>query len=246
MLDELIVIPARYRSTRLPGKPLTPVGGKPMIVQTHARCVEAAPDAAILVATDDERIAEVCAAHGIRAEMTSPDHPTGGDRVAEIAARIEAKTYLNVQGDEPVCNPADIRALMAAARANRDRVIIGYCPLRDAEEWRDPHCCKLIFSAAKELIYIGRAAVPATRDGAFRGGWRQVCLHAYPRAALAAFAATGGKTPLEEIEDHEMLRFLELDLKVHVIEMSDRSAPVDRPEDIARAETRMREVGLID
>lgn len=239
MLDELIVIPARYRSTRLPGKPLTPIGGRPMIVQTHARCLEALPREQILVATDDERIAEVCRAHDIWVEMTSPDHPTGGDRVAEIAERIAARTYLNVQGDEPVCNPADIRALIDAARAHRDRTIIGYCPIDDEAQWRDPNCCKLLFNRQGELIYIGRAAVPASKSGAFRGGWRQICLHAYSRDALRAFAAAGGKTRLEEIEDHEMLRFLELGLKVHVIEMSDQSVPVDRPEDVAKAEARL-------
>jgi 3-deoxy-manno-octulosonate cytidylyltransferase (CMP-KDO synthetase) len=245
MIDELIVIPARYQSSRLPGKPLTPIGGLPMIVQTHARCLEVLPRDRIVVATDDERIAEACRAHDIWFEMTAPDHPTGGDRVAEIAERIEARTYFNVQGDEPVCNPADIRALIEAARAYPDRTIIGYCPLGSEAEWRDPNCCKLIFNAACELIYIGRAAVPASKSGAFEGGWRQICLHAYPRDALRAFAATGGKTPLETIEDHEMLRFLELGLKVHVIEMSDRSVPVDRPQDVARAEAMMRKVGLL-
>lgn len=245
MLDELIVIPARYRSTRLPGKPLTMVGGLPMIVQTHARCREAAPDAEILVATDDERIAEVCRAHDIRVEMTSPDHPTGTDRVAEIAERIEARTYLNVQGDEPVCDPADISALIAAARARPDDILIGYTPLRDECEWRDPNCCKLLFGRAGRLLYIGRAAVPASKSGAFQGGWRQICLHAFPRDALRAFAATGGKTALEAIEDHEMLRFLELGMAIHVIAMSDRSVPVDRPEDVARAEAMMRRVGLL-
>ncbi len=239
MLDELIVIPARYRSTRLPGKPLTPIGGRPMIVQTHARCLAALPHDQILVATDDERIADVCRAHGIWVEMTAPDHPTGSDRVAEIAGRIAARTYINVQGDEPVCNPADIRKLISAARAHRDRTIIGYCPLTDEAQWRDPNCCKLLFNRQGELIYIGRASVPASKSGTFQGGWRQICLHAYPREALHAFAATGGKTRLEEIEDHEMLRFLELGLKVHVLEMSDQSIPVDQPGDIAKAEARL-------
>jgi 3-deoxy-manno-octulosonate cytidylyltransferase (CMP-KDO synthetase) len=242
MFDELIVIPARYRSTRLPGKPLTPIAGKPMIVQTHARCLEALPREQIVVATDDERIAEVCRAHDIWVEMTSPDHPTGGDRVAEIAERIAARSYINVQGDEPVCNPADIRALIDAARANRDRTIIGYAPLDDEAQWRDPNCCKLLFNQRNELIYIGRAAVPASKSGAFHGGWRQICLHAYSRESLRAFAAAGGKTRLEEIEDHEMLRFLELGLQVHVIEMSDQSVPVDRPEDVAKAEARLATV----
>ncbi len=242
MLDELIVIPARYRSSRLPGKPLIPIGGKPMIVQTHARCLEALPRDRIVVATDDDRIADVCRDHDIWVEMTSPDHPTGGDRVAEIAERIAAHTYINVQGDEPVCNPADIRALIDAARADRDRTIIGYSPLDDEAQWRDPNCCKLLFNRQGELIYIGRAAVPASKSGVFQGGWRQICLHAYSREALRAFAAVGGKTRLEEIEDHEMLRFVELGLKVHVISMSGQSVPVDRPEDVAKAEGRLTQI----
>jgi len=245
MLDELIIIPARYRSTRLPGKPLIPVGGKPMLVQTHARCLEVLPREQIVVATDDKRIADLCREHGILFEMTSPDHPTGGDRVAEVAGRIAARTYLNIQGDEPVCNPKDIELLIAAARQHRERTIIGYCDLESEQAWRDPHCCKLIFNAAGEVIYIGRAAVPASRTGEFRGGHRQVCLHAYPAEALHAFAAAGGKTPLESIEDHEMLRFLELGMKVHAIRMSDQSVPVDRPDDVPRAEAMMRKVGLL-
>ncbi|MEW9853597.1 3-deoxy-manno-octulosonate cytidylyltransferase [Novosphingobium sp. M1R2S20] len=236
MLDELIVIPARYNSTRLPGKPLIQIGGLPMIVQTHARCLEALPRDQIVVATDDDRIAEVCRTNDIRCEMTASDHPTGGDRVAEVAQRIAAKTYINVQGDEPVCNPADIRLLIDAAREHRDRTIIGYCDLSGEAEWRDPNCCKLLFGRGGALIYIGRAPVPATRSGEFSIGYRQICLHAYPGEALAAFARVGGKSELEAIEDHEMLRFLELGRTVHVIRMSNQSIPVDRPGDVARAE----------
>jgi 3-deoxy-manno-octulosonate cytidylyltransferase (CMP-KDO synthetase) len=246
MLDELIVIPARYRSTRLPGKPLIPIGGKPMLVRTYERCLEALPREQIIVATDDERIADLCVRNHIRYEMTSPDHLTGGDRVAEIADRIAARTYLNVQGDEPVCNPADIRLLIQAARDHRERVIIGYCHLESEKEWLDPNCCKLLFSPANELIYIGRAAVPATRTGEFRGGYRQVCIHAYPKEALRAFASVAGRTMLESIEDHEMLRFLELGRKVHVIEMSNQSISVDRPSDVPRAEAMLRRLHLLN
>jgi 3-deoxy-manno-octulosonate cytidylyltransferase (CMP-KDO synthetase) len=245
LLDELVVIPARYRSTRLPGKPLVEIAGKPMLLWTYSRCREVFDGEQILVATDDDRIADLCRAQGIRYEMTSPDHPTGGDRVAEIASRIEARTYLNVQGDEPVCNPDDIRLLVDEARAHRDRIIIGYCHIDDEHEWRDPNCCKLIFNRFNEVLYIGRAPVPATKSGEFVVGYRQVCIHAYPRDALAAFASTGGRIPLEAIEDHEMLRFLDLGWKVHTIEMSKMSVSVDRPTDVPRAEAALRELGLV-
>lgn len=245
VFDEVIIIPARYRSTRLPGKPLIPVGGKPMIVQTHARCLEVLPREQIIVATDDERIAAVCLEHDMRVEMTADGHFSGTDRVAEIASRVPALTYLNVQGDEPVCNPDDLRRLIAAARADRGRVIIGYCAIDSEAEWRDPHCCKMLFSPGGELIYISRAPVPATRTNDFRMGHRQVCIHAFPPDALRAFASVGARARIEAIEDVEMLRFLELGRKVHVLEMSDQSVSVDRESDVPRAEAMMRRVGLL-
>ncbi len=244
-VDYLIVIPARYRSTRLPGKPLVDILGKPMVVRTAERCLEVAPRSQVIVATDDERIAEVCRAHDIRVEMTRDDHRTGSDRVAEVATRIPARAYINVQGDEPVFNPDDIRLIVDASRRDPSKTYIGYCALEESQ-WSDTKYLKLLFGLNKQLIYIGRAQVPGSHDGAFRFGYRQVCVHSYPRAALVAFSATGGRTPLESVEDHEMMRFLELGLPVEVVELSADSLAVDRPSDIALIEQRLREIGEVD
>lgn len=237
MYEELIVIPARFKSTRLPGKPLVDIAGKPMILRTAERCLSVLPREQVIVATDDDRIAEVCSRAGLRVEMTS-DHPTGGDRVAEVATRVPAQTYINVQGDEPVFNPDDIRTIIEVARRDRTKTLIGYCPMEEAE-WYDTKFPKVLFGLNEQLIYIGRAPVPGSHDGKFHFAYRQVCIYAYPGDALAAFTATGGRTPLEALEDHEIVRFLDLGLPVHVVRLSAESIAVDRVADIARVEARL-------
>lgn len=234
--DVLVVIPARYRSSRLPGKPLVPIAGKPMVVRTAEQVSKAVPRERVIVATDDERIAAVCREHGIRVEMTNDEHATGGDRVAEVASRIPAQIYVNVQGDEPVFNPNDVLAAIAAARADPSKTYLGYCEITDEEQWRDSKYLKLLFGEKRNLYYIGRAQVPGSHDGAFHLGYRGVWVYAYSPEGLAAFAAPGHRTRLELIEDCEVVRFLELGLPVEVVPMSADSISVDRPEDVAKVE----------
>ncbi|WP_022872420.1 3-deoxy-manno-octulosonate cytidylyltransferase [Nesterenkonia alba] len=241
-VDELVIIPARYKSSRLPGKPLVDLAGKPMIIRTAERCFEVMDRDQVIVATDDDRIAQACREYNVRYEMTG-DHPTGGDRVAEVAARLPAKTYINVQGDEPVFNPEDLRIILEAARADRSKTYIGYCEMTE-EQWHDSKYIKLLFGLNNQLIYIGRAPVPGSHDGAYRFAYRQVCVYAYPPEDLQAFAAPGERTPLESVEDNEVMRFLELGLPVEVLKMSDDSMPVDRPDDIPKVTARLHELGL--
>lgn len=242
MLDELVVIPARYKSSRLPGKPLVQIAGKPMLLRTVERCYEVMAPEKVLVATDDPRIAALCEENGIRYEMTA-DHPTGTDRVAEIASRVPAQTYINVQGDEPVFNPDDLKLLSETARQDPSQTYIGYCDMPE-EQWHDTKYTRLLFGLRNQLIYIGRGPMPFGHAGAFSFAHRQVCLHAYSGEALAAFHAVGGKTPIEAVEDHEMMRFVELGLPVSVIAMSADSMPVDRESDIPLVERRIAELGL--
>lgn len=233
--DVLVVIPARYSSKRLPGKPLAMIAGKPMIVRTAEQCFKVLPRDRVIVATDDQRIVDVCTEHGIRAELTRTDHLTGTDRVAEVASRFPARTYINVQGDEPVFNPEDILEIIRASSVDRSMTYIGYCEISE-REWRDSKYIKLLFGREGQLIYIGRAQVPGSHDGSFHVGYRQVCAYAYGAQALEAYSSTESRTPLESIEDCEVVRFLELGLPVRVIPMSDVSMSVDRPEDVARVE----------
>jgi len=235
-----IIIPARHASSRLPGKSLIDLCGMPMIIRTYRQCVQSAPAEQVFVATDSEGIRRTCEQAGIRTIMTSSHCLTGTDRVAEVAGQIEADTFINVQGDEPLFNPADLRLLIEAAQASPNSIINGYCAISDEDTFRNTSIPKVVFRPDGRLLYMSRASIPTTKLGAFRNAWRQVCAYAFPRAALQAFAASSIKTPLEEVEDIEILRFLELGWEVRMLEMSSQSISVDTPEDVLRAEHAIR------
>lgn len=240
----LVVIPARFESSRLPGKPLVQLCGVPMIVRTWRQCTKAIEADRIVVATDDARIEAVCAENGIVALRTSAHCLTGTDRVAEVAGRIEASTYINVQGDEPVFNPADLTALIEAAARHPGEVLNGMCNITEEDVFRSTTVPKVVARPDGRLLYMSRASIPTGKDLRFSSASRQVCAYAFPAAALRDFAAAPEKTPLEQVEDIEILRFLELGYEVRMLPMSDQSIAVDVPADVPRAESRIRELGL--
>jgi 3-deoxy-manno-octulosonate cytidylyltransferase (CMP-KDO synthetase) len=240
----IVVIPARYQSGRLPGKPLVNLCGVPMIVRTYCQCIKVVPAERVFVATDDERIKSVCEASGIRVIMTSSDCLTGTDRVAEVARQIDVDTYINVQGDEPVFNPDDLQRLLEAAVAHPQDVINGYCAIGYEEMFRSSSIPKVVMRQDGRLLYMSRAPIPTNKKQGFVKAWRQVCAYAFPRHALEAFASSPAKTELEVIEDIEILRFLELGWEVRMVPMSDVSVAVDNHEDIERAEAVIRSLGL--
>ena len=239
-----IVIPARYESTRLPGKPLIDLCGKPMIVRTFQQCAKVVSPGRIFVATDDERVQKICEQHDIQVLMTSNSCLTGTDRVAEAAEKIPGETVINVQGDEPVFNPVDLHALIEALDQYPGEIINGYCAISSEEQFRSPSTPKVVFGSDGQLMYMSRAAIPTDKKLGFTKAFRQVCAYAFPRAALKAFASVSKKTPLEEIEDIEILRFLELGLKVRMIPMSNQSVAVDHPADAEYVQKIIRERGL--
>ncbi len=240
----LVVIPARYQSSRLPGKPLVSLLGVPMIVRTFRQCAKVVPPGNIVVATDDARIRACCEAEGIQVMMTSSACLTGTDRVAEVARSYPANVYINVQGDEPVFNPEDLLALIATAERFPNDVINGYCKIDSEEMFRSSSTPKVVARPDGRLLYMSRAPIPTNKAHGLMDAWRQVCAYAFPRAALEAFSAVNVKTPLEAIEDIEILRFLELGWDVRMIPMSDLSVAVDNPEDVVRAEQAIRALGL--
>lgn len=239
-----VIIPARYKSTRLPGKPLVLLEGVPMVVRTWRRCLEACPADMLYVATDDERIREVCETHGIQVLMTSTDCLTGTDRVAECAEQLDVDVLINVQGDEPVLNPADLRDIIKAAERFPGEVLNGYCDINEEVLFRSSSVPKVVSRPDGRLLYMSRSPIPGNKQEGFVQGSRQVCIYAFPREALRAFAACESKTPLETIEDIEILRFLELGWEVRMLKMSSDSIAVDNPEDVSRAELAIRERGL--
>lgn len=244
MYDYIVVIPARYESSRLQGKPLVNLCGVPMVVRTWRQCTKVVPSCLVYVATDDERIRRTCEDYGIQVIMTGSHCRTGTDRVAEAASQIDAKVYINVQGDEPVFNPADLQCLIDATRTNPGDVLNGVCEIRSEAQYRSHSVPKVVMRPDGRLLYMSRGQVPATKEDRFVRAWRQVCAYAFPKAALEAFAAHPSKTTLEDIEDIEILRFLELGWEVRMIPMSDASVAVDNPEDVGIAEAVIRARGL--
>lgn len=230
----IVVIPARYRSSRLPGKPLIDIAGETLLRRTYLQCLKALPPELVYVATDDERIRAHCEATGMRVVMTSPDCPTGTDRVAEVARNIPADLYINVQGDEPLFNPDDIGAILKAADRHPRTILNGYAPIEEEALFRSPTIPKVVLRPDGRLLYMSRGAIPTTKSFSFVRAWRQICIYAFPPDALQAFAASGGKTPLEQLEDIEILRFLELGYEVNMVPMSAHSIAVDTPEDVQR------------
>ena len=236
----LVVIPARFESSRLPGKALIDICGIPMIVRTYRQCIKAAPPEFVIVATDDERIKNICEDEGIRVVMTSVGCLTGTDRVAEVARHIQANTYINVQGDEPLFNPADLSVLIKVAMENPSDVVNGYCPITEEAAFRSPSVPKVVVRPDGRLLYMSRGAIPTNKKLGFAQAWRQVCAYAFPKAALEDFSACTEKTALEEIEDIEILRFLELGWDVKMVQMSEASVAVDHPEDVETVERLLR------
>lgn len=243
-MDAIIVIPARYQSSRLPGKPLVELLGISMLRRTYHRCIQAFPADRTYVATDDKRVFDHCEDAGIPVLMTPDDCLTGTDRVACVADQVKAELYINVQGDEPVMDPEDITRVLEVAAKHPGEVVTGMCKVDDQELFVSPTIPKVVARPDGRLLYMSRAGIPTNKEHGFIHAHRQVCVYAFPKAALVDFAAVKQKTPLEEIEDIEILRFLELGYEVRVAELSNASIAVDVPEDIARAEDAIRARGL--
>ena len=240
------VIPARYASTRLPGKPLAEIAGRPMIQHVHER-VAASGASEVIVATDDRRVAEACMAFGAEVQMTSPSHASGTDRLAEVAARrgwSGGEVVVNVQGDEPLLPPSLVRqvAALLSADPGADLATLG-TPIRSIEEFLDPAVVKVVRRADARALYFSRAPIPWHRDDApvglssqrnFAGAWRHLGLYAYRVAALQRLAASP-PSATEQAEKLEQLRALHLGLAITIGEALERPGPgVDTPEDLER------------
>lgn len=238
----LIVIPARLKSTRLPNKPLIKILGKEVLLRTYERCLSAVNDPSkIVVATDHPSIVSFCELHAIQVVLTSENCLTGTDRVAEVAQKISAETYINVQGDEPVLDPEDLSKVIKAVENDPTLVYNGYAEIKQETNYYSPNIPKVIFHPnTKKLMYMSRAAIPTNKKFGFEKAWKQVCIYAFPKDSLAAFSGTT-KTPLEAIEDIEVLRFLELGYGVQMIPLSGKSIAVDVPEDIEKVEAYLNE-----
>jgi len=225
------VIPARWASTRFPGKPLADIHGKPMIWHVYQRCQEAGCLDRILVATDDDRILDACRSYQIEAMMTGT-HPTGTDRVAEVARSVKADLYVNVQGDEPFVAPEAIRTVVAFAK-NEPMPVNACAKITDADDLVDVNVPMVVVTADWTALYLSRSAIPypKTRGGQYL---KQVCVYAFQASDLDWFSRQA-QGPVERAEGIELLRFLEHRRDVRMVEVEPSPLSVDTPEDLARA-----------
>lgn len=239
------VIPARYASTRFPGKPLHPLAGKPLIQHVVERCQQAKSLGEIIVATDDQRIAD--AVKGFcRVEMTSDKHPSGTDRLAEVVERNACDAAVNIQGDEPLIDPAVIDAVARALAGCS--MSTAATPIHDVAEFENPNAVKVVVNAAGRALYFSRRTIPFVREAASRpiaeqmaafpflkhlgiyGYWRETLLR------LVKFPVS----PLESAEKLEQLRALENGIEIAVVKVLYDSVGVDVPADVARVEKLLR------
>jgi len=233
----IAVIPARYGSTRLPAKALADINGVPMVVRVWRQVSMARSIERVIVATDDERIATPVRAAGGEAMMTSATHQSGTDRIAEVASKVHADIYINVQGDQPFTDPRDLDAV-AAPMLNDSSIDMATLatPITDLEEFRNPTKVKVVCDASGNALYFSRSPIPHGRDieGVPLGALRHIGIYAYRRDFLMRFASMPqGK--LELLEKLEQLRALENGHRIRVVASVSPSLEIDTAEDLAKA-----------
>ncbi len=242
------VIPARFASVRFPGKSLALIAGRTLIERVIERCLRARSLSAVVVATDDARIAEV-AGRFCQVEMTRSDHPSGTDRIAEVAARVAADGYINVQGDEPLMDPAVIDAVaMALERAEMSTAA---APIREAAQLVNPNIVKVVVGTSGDALYFSRSTIPFLRDLSERSPSEQLAafpflrhlgIYGYRRETLQRLVEFP-VSPLEQMEKLEQLRALEHGIRIAVAVVDHDGIGVDLPGDVARAEALLARLG---
>lgn len=240
----VVLIPARFGSSRYEGKPLAALAGRPMIIWVAELSAKAVGSENVYVATDDERIAEVVEKAGYQIVMTGSDALTGTDRLAEAAGSIKADIFINVQGDEPLVDPEDILKVRDAKSKNMGCVINGFCWLSENEDPENVNIPKVITTESGMLVYMSRKALPGFKDekNAPLKYKKQVCIYGFSASELDAFRKFGRKSVLEASEDIEILRFFELDKKILMVETKGGSFAVDVPDDVHVVESELKRV----
>ncbi len=235
----VIVIPARYGSARLPGKPLVDLAGKPMIQRVYEQAKRAKTAGRVIVATDDERIVKAVEGFGGEARMTRADHRTGTERIAEVAAHTDGEVFVNVQGDEPLLDPVAVDTAVNSLLEEPAAAIATVAVLiRTPADIMDPNVVKTVLDFEDNAIYFSRAPIPWVRDSAAKTHARHLKhlgLYVFQREALLEYP-TLPQGELERIEQLEQLRWMENGWKIRVTEVEHDALSVDVPEDVKRVE----------
>jgi 3-deoxy-manno-octulosonate cytidylyltransferase (CMP-KDO synthetase) len=236
MSKTAIIIPARWASSRLPGKPLLELAGKPLVQHVWERCRKVREAEDVIIATDDMRIAEAAFAFGADVALTSAKHPSGTDRIAEVAKKLPGiDVILNIQGDEPFIEPALIRRLIEVLQKEKSlSMSTAACPLAEGE-LENPNCVKVVTGLSGDALYFSRSPIPCDRDGdAIPARFRHLGIYGYQRKFLLDFVKWK-QTPLEKSEKLEQLRALEHGAKIRVIKTKATGPGVDTAEDAKKA-----------
>lgn len=235
MLDYLIVIPARIRSSRFPAKPLAKINSKELILHVLDRCNKVFDKEKMIVATDSLKILNFVKNNGYKSILTSAKCLTGTDRVSEVSKKIDAKIYVNVQGDEPLINPKDIEKILSAKKKFRNHIICGTTKISKSENPKSLSIPKVVFNKNLEMIYMSRSVIPAIKIKKKLNKlqyWKQVCVYAFTKKDLKIFGKNKKKSYLEKIEDIEILRFLDNEKKIKMVKTKKGTIAVDYPRDI--------------
>lgn len=238
--DQVVVIPARMRGKRLPGKPLISIAGKPMIHHVWERCLEVFPRNDIYIATEDSVILEYCTKNDIQCVLTGAA-VSAIDRIYLFSEIIEAGTYINVQGDEPIINPKDILKISTYSSENKEHVVIGKTTANEIEFY-DFSKAKVVCDINGKLLYSSRAGIPLDNTGKFISAERAIWIYAFPKKTLKKYFDSYSKTKLDKVEDNEIIRFLEIDVPVYCVDVIGDSWAVDEEKDIHIVETRLKEL----
>ncbi len=242
------VIPARYGSTRLPGKSLVSICGKPLVQWVYERARLAKRLDALVVATDDQRIADAVARFGGKSVMTRVDHPSGTDRIAEAVSDLQADTIINIQGDEPLIDPVLIDRLAGELQSGQSwDMVTAVCPIREASDLQNPAVVKAVWAADGRALYFSRSLIPFVRDPndppPGLQHWRHIGIYGYQRVFLERLVQAP-PCQLELAEKLEQLRALDLGGRIKIVPTQDAGLGVDTPEDVGRAEVALRAAGL--
>lgn len=228
-----VIIPARYNSSRFPGKPLVNICGKAMIQHVWERCCKAVCHDQVYVATDHTKIKEVVESFGGKVIMTRSDCLTGTDRLAEANFNLDYDFVVNVQGDEPLIDPNDIKKLINSF-IQTGHVTNGMTLIKSEDDFRSTTIPKVVTSKSKKLLYMSRSPIPVTKSNGLDIAYKQVCIYVFSRDQLNFFASQKSKTPNEKIEDIEILRFIENDIPVSMVELQSSNIAVDTPYDLEK------------
>tara|TARA_S200000501_G_scaffold284631_1_gene268904 strand:+ start:18 stop:767 length:750 start_codon:yes stop_codon:yes gene_type:complete len=240
-MDVSIIIPARYGSSRYKGKPLVKLLGREMVLRVADICSKVVKKNNLFIATDDNRIAKKVSENGFNFIMTSKRCLTGTDRVAEASKKIRSNFYINVQGDEPTIRPNDIKKIIKTKIKFPNHVVCGYDKIHKFENPFSLNLPKVVINEKNELIYMSRLAIPGSKKKLEKKEYlKQVCIYAFSKNELKKFNSRNKKGKLEKIEDIEILRFFEDDIKIKMVKLNSSSVAVDEKNDVKKAEKIMK------